>query len=78
MILFEQGRIEEGNPIMEFLLVSDAFLFSVVKILLVYFGVGVLYHYRRLSISYYASVSMLFFYMTVIVKHIWIIKFNTV
>jgi hypothetical protein len=72
MTLFERNVISEGNPLMAYFLSTDTFLFSLVKVALVYIGVAILYAHRRLHVTFYVSVGAVIFYGLIVMKHFWI------
>lgn len=74
MILFELSMIREGNPLMNYFLMTDAFLFSIAKLTLLYAGVIILYIHRKLPLTSCVSIAMTMFYCLIVAKHIWIIS----
>lgn len=72
MTLFERNVISEGNPLMAYFLSTDAFLFSIAKLTLVYLGVVILYVHRRVNVTFYVSVASTVFYSLIVMKHFWI------
>jgi len=72
MTMYQQKMISEGNPFMDYLLSIDPFLFSIAKIFFVYFGIAILYKYRYRISSLYSSALLVFIYLLIISKHLWI------
>ena len=72
MILFEWSIISEGNPIMAYCLSTDAFLFSLAKLTLLYTGVVILYVNRRKALVSYVSLAATSLYLLIVAKHFWI------
>ena len=69
MILYEWSIITEGNPFMDYLLSTDAFLYSLAKLFLLYVGVIILYVYRKRAAAFYAAIGTTLFYALIVVKH---------
>jgi len=72
MILFEQSVISEGNPVMAYFLLTDPSLFSLMKLILVYTGVVILYVNRFVRVASYTSLAVTSLYLLIVIKHFWI------
>jgi hypothetical protein len=73
MTMYQQRLITEANPLMDYFLSVAPFLFCILKILIVYFGVGILSYYRYRPFSLYASYSLVILYFAILIKHAHII-----
>ena len=73
MSLFEGRYISEGNPLMALLLSCNALTFSVLKLILCYVGVLIIYRHRALKASLYSAYFVLVVYCGIMAKHCWVI-----